>query len=45
MLVMEEKASLVLEIFNEQAIEEEEYEEPVRDEEDRLTFLFEVRIL
>ena len=42
MLVMEEKDSLVLDTFNEQAIEAEECEEPVRDEEDRLTFLFEV---
>ena len=42
MLVMEEKGSLVLDTINEQAIEAEEYEEPVRDEEDRLTFLFEV---
>ena len=40
-----ENEFVVCETFNEDLDEVDESEEPIIDEEDRLTFLFEVRIL
>ena len=45
MVGVDEKISVSFKLLDDMVEEEEEIDEPFEDEEDRLTFLFEVRII